>query len=82
MLRYGTLFRVFSPVQLVCLLLHLHYYYYYALSSGYLNWFLSYLTNIQSRVRYSGTLSSPFAIQSGVFQWVNFRAFVFSTFYK
>jgi hypothetical protein len=36
------------------------------LPSGYLNWFLSYLTNRQLRVRYSGRLSSPVVVQSGV----------------
>jgi hypothetical protein len=38
----------------------------YGLSSDYLNWFLSYLTNRQSRVRYSGIFSSPFVVQAGV----------------
>jgi hypothetical protein len=38
----------------------------YGLYSGYLNWFLSYLTNRQSCVRYSGILSTPSEVQSGV----------------
>jgi hypothetical protein len=38
----------------------------YGLSSGYLNWFPSYLTNRQSRVRYSGVHFTPFEAQSGV----------------
>jgi hypothetical protein len=40
------------------------------------------LANITSRVRYSGTLSSPFVVQPGVLQGVNFRAFAFQFFYK
>jgi hypothetical protein len=38
----------------------------YGLSSGYLNRFLSYLTNRQSHVRYSGILPTPFEVQIGV----------------
>jgi hypothetical protein len=38
----------------------------YGLSRGFLNWFLSYLTNRQSSVRFSDILSSPFVPLSGV----------------
>jgi hypothetical protein len=33
----------------------------YGLYSGYINWFFSYLTNRQSRVRYSGIFPTPFS---------------------
>jgi hypothetical protein len=35
---------------------------------GYVNWFGSYLTEIKSQVRVSGTISSTFEVQSGVRQ--------------
>jgi hypothetical protein len=35
----------------------------YGLSSGYLNYFLSYLTNRQSRVCYSDIISTHFTVQ-------------------
>jgi hypothetical protein len=36
----------------------------YGLSSGYINWFHSNLTNRTSFVRFSGLFSSPFAVLS------------------
>jgi hypothetical protein len=38
----------------------------YGLSSGYLNWFLSCLTNTQSCLRFSSIRLSPFVALSGV----------------
>jgi hypothetical protein len=52
----------------------------YGLSSGYLNRFLSYLTNRQSRVPYSAILSSHFVVQTGVFQGSVLGPFVFNIF--
>jgi hypothetical protein len=62
--------------------MHLHKLSDYGLYSGYLNWLLRYLTKGQSLVRYSGILSSPCVVQSGVNSGVSFRAFAFSYFYK
>jgi hypothetical protein len=47
------------------------------LSSGYLNWFFSYLTNKQPRVHYSGIFSLAF-VRSGV----SFMTFALYFFYK
>ena len=38
----------------------------YGLTPGYINWFSSYLTNRESCVRFSGSLSSTFIVRSGV----------------
>jgi hypothetical protein len=38
----------------------------FGLSSGYINWFRSYLSNRTSQVRVTGSLSAPFVVLSGV----------------
>jgi hypothetical protein len=38
----------------------------YELAADYINWFSSYLTNRLSHVRYSGVLSLPFELLSGI----------------
>jgi hypothetical protein len=49
-----------------------------ALSSGYLNWFIGYLSNRQSCVRFSGIILLPFVLLSGVPQESVLRALPFS----
>jgi hypothetical protein len=52
----------------------------YGLSDGYVSWFRSYLTNRDSRVRISGTLSLPFKVTSGVLQGSVLGPFLFNAF--
>jgi hypothetical protein len=52
----------------------------FGFSDGYVGWFSSYLTNRQSRVHVSGTLSLPFHVISGVSQGSVLRPFLFKVF--
>jgi hypothetical protein len=52
----------------------------YDFSYGYINWFLSHLRYRQSRACYSGILSSPFVVQSGVPERSALQLLLFSIF--
>jgi hypothetical protein len=58
----------------------LHKLNYYGLFSGYLNWFLSYLTNRQSCERFSVILLAPFVVLSGVLQGSVLGSLLFNIF--
>jgi hypothetical protein len=59
-------FDLSSAFDLVNHSLLLHKLSAFGLSSGYINWFRSYLSNRTSQVRVSGALSAPFVVLSGV----------------
>jgi hypothetical protein len=52
----------------------------FGFSDDHVSWFRSYLTNRQSRVRVSGTLSPPFKVTSGVTQGSVLELFLFIVF--